>query len=58
MDYIYCMKCKDKTDSVNMTEAMSKNNRRMIKAQCADCGTRKCKFIKNGQGLAPLGQSP
>ena len=47
---MYCVKCKRKTDSVNITEVTSKNNRRMLKGTCILCGSKKSQFTKNVSG--------
>ena len=44
---MYCVKCKQKTHSVNITETTSKNNRKMTKGICSVCGSKKSLFIKN-----------
>ena len=44
---MYCVKCKQKTHSVNITEITSKNNRKMAKGICSVCGSKKSLFIKN-----------
>lgn len=44
---IYCLKCKIKTESLNLNEVMTKNNRKQIKAQCKICNTNKSQFILN-----------
>ena len=38
---------KQKTDSENVTEITSKNNRKMLKGICIICGSKKSQFIKN-----------
>src|SRR5438132_7757757 len=50
---MYCVKCKQKTDSINVVESVSKNNRRMIKSICCVCGSKKSQFIasKSGRGV-------
>lgn len=47
---MHCLKCKQKTDSINITEVISKNNRRMLKGTCSYCGSKKSSFIKNTTG--------
>ena len=47
---MYCVKCKQKTDSNNAVESMSANSRRMIKSICSVCGSRKSTFIKTTSG--------
>lgn len=47
---MYCVKCKQKTDTVNISHVVSKNNRQMMKGICAVCGSKKSMFVKNVQG--------
>lgn len=42
---IFCLKCKKKTDTINLTKNITKNNRNQIKGQCKICNTNKCQFI-------------
>ena len=52
---MYCLKCRSVTDSINLQERVSKNNRKMLTGLCKVCGTKKSKFVnqnyKLGQGL-------
>ena len=51
---MYCVKCKTKTDTNNITEAMSRNNRKMLKGTCAICFAKKSTFVKGnslGKGI-------
>lgn len=43
---IYCVKCKAKTGTKDLHEAVSKNGRKMIKGVCSICGTKKNQFVK------------
>ena len=43
---MYCLRCRAKTGNVNEAHAVTKNNRKIIKSQCAVCGSVKCKFVK------------
>lgn len=43
---IYCVKCKRKTDSKNPTASTTSNGRKMIRAQCSNCNSKKCVFTK------------
>lgn len=47
---MYCVKCKQKTETNNVQEVTSKNNRKMLRGICAICGTTKTQFIK-GSGI-------
>ena len=53
MDKIYCLKCKTKTDSLEIEQSKSRNNRLMLQGKCALCGTTKTRFIsaKEGEGI-------
>ena len=50
MNIYYCVKCKQKTESTNIIETVSKNNRKMIKSTCKICNSKKSSFIKNSSG--------
>ena len=54
MDRIQCLKCKTKTDTCEIKQIKSKNNRLMLQGKCVLCGTTKSRFIsaKEGKGLA------
>ena len=54
MDRIQCLKCKTKTDTLEIKHIKSKNNRLMLQGKCVLCGTTKSRFIsaKEGKGLA------
>ena len=43
----YCFKCKKNTESVNLKVSATSNGRTMILSNCAICGSKKSKFIKN-----------
>jgi NAD-dependent SIR2 family protein deacetylase len=44
---IYCVKCKKKTDTLDLTQTRTKNNRNMLEGKCVKCGTIKNKFIRS-----------
>lgn len=46
MTEIYCLRCKSKTPTTDVTEAMSKNGRKMLRGKCSVCGTKKSVFVK------------
>ena len=50
---MYCVKCKQKTGTINLVEILTKNNRLMLKGLCSNCGSKKASFVKNvkGKGL-------
>ena len=50
---MHCMKCKKQTESIQVQEIFTKNNRRRLSALCKVCGSKKSKFTPNktGQGI-------
>ena len=49
---IYCVKCKNKTDTDNIENSTTKNNRQAVRGKCKICGTQKYMFVKNeGSGF-------
>ena len=42
---MYCVKCKGKTNSTNLENIVSKNNKPMIRGKCQKCGNKKTQFI-------------
>jgi len=53
---MYCVKCKSKTESIDLQRAVSKNGRHMLRGKCAVCKTTKTQFVsmKNGGDLVSL----
>ena len=47
---MYCVKCKSKTETVDVQNVVSKNNRPMLRGKCAACGCTKTEFIKMTKG--------
>ena len=48
---MYCVKCREHTDTVNVQKVTTKNGRSMHKGVCAICGKFKTQFIKTGTGV-------
>src|SRR5580693_6827284 len=51
---MYCVRCKQKTDSTNITPSVTTNNRKMLKSICSICGGKKSTFTKShttGSGI-------
>ena len=53
---MYCLKCRAVTDSTNIQEKITKNNRKMLSGVCTICGKQESRFIsslmkKSGQGI-------
>lgn len=46
---MYCVRCKSKTESVNVQSVVTKNGRNMLRGVCAVCGTSKTQFVKSGK---------
>ena len=42
---IYCLKCKIKTDSSDITKTRTTNNRNLIRGTCLNCGNKKSVFV-------------
>ena len=53
---IYCVKCKAKTDTKDVQNVLSANNRPMVKGICAVCSKNKSQFVKGAQA-APAAAS-
>lgn len=43
---IYCLKCKAKTGTKDVSKHTTTNGRHMLKGICATCGKKKSKFVK------------
>ena len=42
---LYCVKCKKRTSTNDVTTITTKNNRSALTGRCATCGIKKFKFI-------------
>ena len=42
---IYCLKCKRKTGTKNVSSVATKNNRYLIKGLCEICDSKKSNFV-------------
>ena len=49
---IYCLKCKQKTETLDGVELKSSNGRNMIKGICSVCGTKKSVFVSSTASTA------
>ena len=47
---IHCLKCKSRTQTLNLIESVTKNNRPILKGTCEICGSKKCKVTKSQGG--------
>ena len=50
---MYCVKCKKKTDSLDIVQITTKNNKHMMKGVCSICGKNKSSFVSNKLGVEP-----
>ena len=50
----YCLKCRKRTESINVKLSKTKNGKAMILSKCAICGRKKSKFIKEQQAKGLL----
>ena len=42
----YCERCKKNTKNINPRVSNTSNGKTMISSKCAECGSKKSKFIK------------
>ena len=50
----YCLVCRDYTKSINPKIVRNRQNRLMIQSNCATCGSKKSRFIKEQQPMGTL----
>ena len=50
----YCLVCRDYTKNNNSKIVRNKQNRLMIQSNCAICGNKKSRFIKEQQAMGIL----
>ena len=50
----YCLVCRIYTKNNNPKIVKNRQNRLMIQSNCANCGSRKSKFIKEQQAMGIL----
>ena len=50
----YCLVCKNYTKSINPEIVRNRQNRLMIQSNCATCGRKKSRFIKEQKALGIL----
>ena len=51
---IYCLACRKYTKSNNSKVVTNRQNRLMIQSNCANCGSKKSRFIKEQQAMGIL----
>ena len=50
----YCLACRKYTKSINPKIVRNRQNRSMIQSNCAICGSKKSRFIKEQQAMRIL----
>ena len=50
----YCLVCRKHTKSINPKIVRNRQNRSMIQSNCAICGSKKFRFIKEQQAMGIL----
>ena len=50
----YCLKCRKDTENINSKVSKTSNNRTMMLSNCAKCGSKKSRFIKNQEAKGLL----
>ena len=50
----YCLACRKYTKNNNTKIVRSRQNRLMIQSNCANCGSKKSRFIKEKQAMGIL----
>ena len=50
----YCLACRKYTKNNNPKIVRNKQNRLMIQSNCANCGSKKSRFIKEQQAMGIL----
>ena len=50
----YCLVCKKYTENTNPKIVRNRQNRLMIQSNCANCGSKKSRFIKEQKALGIL----
>ena len=51
---IYCLACRKYTKSINPKMVRNRQNRSMIQSNCAVCGSKQSRFIKEQQAMGLL----
>ena len=50
----YCLVCKNHTENTNPKIVRNRQNRLMIQSNCAICGSKKSRFVKEHQAMGLL----
>jgi len=47
---MYCLRCKKKTETIDLHDVVTKNGRSMLRGKCVVCGSIKTQFVKKTGG--------
>ena len=47
----YCLKCRRDTENINPKVSNNSNGKTMTLSECAICGSKKSRFIKNQEAM-------
>ena len=50
----YCLKCRKNTENINPKVSKTSNGRTMVLSNCAICGSKKSRFIKDQEAKGLL----
>ena len=50
----YCIKCRKKTENLNLKIFKTKNGRLIMQSKCAKCGFKKLRFVKQQEARGLL----
>ena len=50
----YCLVCRNYTKNINPKIVRNRQNRSMIQSNCAICGSKTCRYIKEQQAMGIL----
>ena len=50
----YCLKCRKNTENINTRVSKTSNGRTMVLSKCANCGSKKSRFVKNQEAKGLL----
>ena len=54
---LYCVKCRQKTQTNDLQQVITKNDRLMIRGKCATCSVTKTQFVKKSTTGGDLASS-
>ena len=54
----YCLRCREDTENIKPKVSKTSNGRTMVLSNCAICGSKKSRLIKNQEAKALLSKVP